>query len=234
MFGSVGPTPYDLAFPIGSIPVRVNPSFWIVAVIFNLSLIEHGRPDLLLIWIACLFVSILVHELGHAVVANSFGWPPQVFLYHFGGLAVYSPGYGHTTGRSILISFAGPAAGFLLYGILMATLFVLRQRGVAIRDDRLLFAILQLQWINLWWGLVNLFPVLPLDGGRISEALCERYAYRSGRELALKISVGVAAAVAVGFLLLREQIGTSMFPVILFGLLGFQNVQELQRGGRDW
>jgi len=235
MFGSVGPTPYDLAFPVGSIPVRVNPSFWIIAVVFNLSLLDAGRVDLLLIWVACLFVSILVHELGHAFLANAFGWPPQVFLYHFGGLAVYSPDRGHTTGRSILISFAGPAAGFLLYGILMATLFALRQRGVVIADDRLRFAILQLQWINLWWGLVNLLPVLPLDGGRIVEAVCERYSFRSGREMALKISVGVAGAVAVAFLVLREQIGMSMYPVILFGFLCFQNLQELQaRGGRGW
>src|SRR5258708_21488286 len=116
MFGTVAPTPYDVRFSLFGIPVRVHPFFWIASLLMGRGL--HDRK-LMLIWMACIFVSILVHELGHALTAQYFGWPPHIVLHAFGGYASYQPTWGHSTSRSILVSFAGPWAGFLLYAVVI-------------------------------------------------------------------------------------------------------------------
>jgi stage IV sporulation protein FB len=235
MLGPVGTTPYDLRFRLFSIPVIVTPWFWLAGLITSgLGTRDFGF-DLLLIWIACLFVSILVHEMGHALTALAFGWPPTVYLYGFGGLATYRPTYGRTTGRSVLISFAGPGAGFVLYGLVrVAAMLIVRSDWFQNLSEpmqyRVAFFIFQMEWINLWWGLVNLLPVLPLDGGRIAEALLIRFRPWDGPRLAAILSVVVAAAAAAYFYLYREQ----TYPALLFGLLAFSNIQSLQQPRGPW
>src|SRR5262245_43242447 len=158
MLGNVAPTPFDLNFSLFGIPIRIHPLFWLVSAILGWN--GHD-PKTTLIWVACVFVSILIHELGHALTAQSYGWPPEIVLYSFGGYASFQPTGGYTTGRSILISFAGPGAGFVLYGLVRAFEILLVRQGVAISyygevafDD--------LEFINFWWGMVNLLPVFPL------------------------------------------------------------------------
>ena len=168
MFG-IEPTPFDLQFSLGRIPVRVHPGFWIVGVLGG------WHPDdlrLTFIWVMCLFVSILIHELGHALVAEAFGWPSEILLYHFGGLAFSQRYHNHTPWRSIAVSIAGPAAGFALFGLIFLSLIFFGH--TAWFEDRYVeYAIGQLIFINLGWGLVNLAPVLPLDGGQICRSFLE-------------------------------------------------------------
>jgi stage IV sporulation protein FB len=234
MFGPVGTTPYDLRFHLFGIPVTVVSWFWLAALITGWHPDSGEYPDLLLIWVICLFVSILVHEMGHALTALAFGWPPEIYLYGFGGLAVYRPTYGQTTARSVLISFAGPGAGFLLYGATIAVEHgliasgwpqTLNERG----QMRFLYFFGEMQFINLWWGLVNLLPVLPLDGGRIAETVLNRFRPYDGARLAATLSIVVAGVVAAFFLLHRDRFGT--YPGLLFGLLAFSNFQALQTRG---
>jgi len=229
MLGQVTPTEFDLQFRLFGIPVRVTPWFWLAGVVLGWSTVRDGRYDLLIVWLACLFASILVHEMGHAFTANAFGWPPRVFLYHFGGLAVFQPNFRNTTGRSVLVSFAGPAAGFILYGAVLAVEELL----IATRThpgEQAVMAIYQLKWINLYWGLVNLLPVLPLDGGRIAEALLIRQRPRDGEELALKLSILVSGAAAAYFFFEQQQ-----YAAVLFALLCAGSIQSLQHArGRVW
>jgi membrane-associated protease RseP (regulator of RpoE activity) len=212
----------------------VTPWFWLAGLITGWQPDTSERPDLLLIWIGCFFVSILVHEMGHALTALFFGWPPEVYLYGFGGLAVYRPTYGRTTARSVLISFAGPAAGFLLFGLAFAAGIALVASGWSqqlppVWRERLVDFLWDMTWINVAWGLVNLLPVLPLDGGRIAEALLIRFRPWDGPRLAVTLSVVVAGVVAVAFFLNREHFGT--YPALFFGLLAFSNLQSLQTPG---
>ncbi len=236
MFGPVGTTPYDLRFRLFGIPVTVIPWFWLAALITGWHSDSRDHLGLLAIWIGCFFVSILVHEMGHALTALAFGWPPEIYLYGFGGLAVYRPTSGRTTGRSVLISFAGPAAGFVLYGLVwiadqlivpsiwFENLQVPTQLGI-------LNFLYWMERINLVWGLVNLIPVLPLDGGRIAEALLIRFRPWDGPRLAVTLSVVVAIVAAVGFYLNRERSGFGTYPAFFFGLLAFMNIQSLQTRG---
>ncbi len=221
VFGPVQPTPYDLQFSLFGIPVRVIAWFWLTAVILGFSSVHIG-PEYLLAWVAIVFVSILIHEMGHALVAALFGYPPRIVLYHFGGLAMFTPGYNYTQGRSILISLAGPVAGFLLAGVI----YVLARSsalGPLERGTLGYFVVLQALYVNVWWGLINLLPVLPLDGGNICRDVCTSINSRQGERWAITIALVTAGAVAVYALQAEE-----LYIGILFGFMAYQNYQQLQ------
>lgn len=235
------PTQYDLKFRVGPYPVRVHPLFWLVGAIFGW---RGAGGDILLlsIWVAVLFVSILVHELGHAVVIRHFGWKPRVWLYSFGGLAVYDPGYGRgpKPKEQFLISLAGPAAGFLLAGLVVGLLFLQSRSmwflwfrigvGAPIEAELPRVLVGDLLYVNILWGLVNLLPVFPLDGGQAARAVLVAQSGQAGIVASLKLSVLAGGAVAV-FALFKDQ----FYIAILFGLLAFNSFQMLQamtgRGG---
>jgi Zn-dependent protease len=84
-----------------------------------------------------------------------------------------------------------------------------------------------MEWINLWWGLVNLLPVLPLDGGRIAEAILVRVRHRDGQRLAILLSAVVSGGVALFFFMVHED----RYAGFLFALLCITNVQSLQQRG---
>ena len=224
MFGQIAPTEFDLRFSIFGIPVRVHPFFWLVAALMGSSTLSDPRlgPPYLFVWIACLFFSILIHELGHALTAKSFGWPPEIMLYFMGGVAMFRPGVGFTASRSILISFAGPCAGFMLFGVVIAAWFGLESGGVELHP-LVKDAFWNLSYINVIWGLVNLLPVLPLDGGRICESVCTSLRPRDGELWALRIGMVFSGGVGLLFLSLKM-----MFAGILFGYLCFTNFQMYQ------
>jgi Zn-dependent protease len=223
MFGPVQPTPYDLQFTLFGFPVRVIPWFWVTGLILGFDLLQDREdgPLLLLIWLSIVFVSILIHELGHATLAHLFGYPPSILLYHFGGLAMFEPLRGYTTARSILISLAGPAFGFVLGGIVY---FGSR----LIPPDNLSYvgrvAVAQLIWVNIGWGLVNLLPVLPLDGGRISQEACMAASKYRGVTISLWISIVVAGAVGAWFLMNGQR-----YNGFFFVALAIQNYMDLQQ-----
>src|SRR5258708_22463728 len=70
-----------MTFRIGKIPVRVLPSFFLVTLLFNLS----ANPSVLAVWMAVVFVSVLLDELGHASAGLAFGLEPRVHLHGMGG-----------------------------------------------------------------------------------------------------------------------------------------------------
>ena len=229
MFAPVSTTPYDLRFRLFGIPVHVTPWFWAAGVFMGWPEVEERRFDLLGIWLGCLFVSILIHEYGHAFCAELFGCLPEIYLYHFGGLAVFRPNSRFSTLRSVIVSFAGPAAGFMLFGlVLVSSMFLSATNWYAalapLPKVRLHFFFGQMIWINLYWGLVNLLPVLPLDGGRISEAVLMRLRRFDGQRLACILGAIVAGGVAAFFATLHHQYGA-----IFFGFLCIWNVQAMQR-----
>ena len=231
MFGQVNETEFDLRFSLFGVPVRVHPGFWIVGLIMGSSALrEENGLAVLAIWIGVFFVSILVHEMGHALAIRRCGWQPNVVLHYMGGYAAYVPTWNDTHWRSIFVSFAGPGSGFLLYGlVLLFEEWYVNQHGgrnALIRD-----AIHQLKWINLWWGLVNLLPVLPLDGGQISREVCHLARLSDPVDWSLKIGMVVAGGVAAFFLVNHDQYG--YYPAILFGVLCYFNIQmyQQQRGG---
>lgn len=227
MFGPVRPTRYDLAFSLFGIPVRVLPWHWLASVLLGWDLMndQDNGPTLLLMWVAIVFVSIVVHEMGHALAATLFGYSPHVILYHFGGLAVFEPSRNYTTAKAILISLAGPAAGFALgAATLVGALIATGGRGWSFENPLIDEAIWMSLWVNIFWSLVNLLPVLPLDGGQVCREVCLAASPRYGMNVALWISIIVAAL--IGFAALR--LLNSYYMAIMFFLLGLQSFQEYQ------
>ncbi|HME08694.1 MAG TPA: site-2 protease family protein [Bryobacteraceae bacterium] len=105
-------------FRLFSIPVRVQPWFWVAAAF-------SGRQDTstALIWIAVCFGSILLHEMGHAMAFRLFGVQSEAILYAWGGLAVPKSRL-RGDAANVLVFLAGPVAGFILAGVVIATVIL--------------------------------------------------------------------------------------------------------------
>src|SRR5262245_25627915 len=82
-------TSFDLNFRVLGTSVRVHPLFWLISALMGGDLLRLGL-EYLLLWVACVFVSILLHEFGHVLVGRLFGSNGSIVLYSLGGLAVGS------------------------------------------------------------------------------------------------------------------------------------------------
>jgi membrane-associated protease RseP (regulator of RpoE activity) len=164
--GGSPPAKGELRFNLLGFPVRVQPFFWLTAVFLGAS---AGGPAHIGAWVAVVFVSVLVHELGHAMAARLFGSPARIMLYGLGGLTVHRPM--SSQWRSIAVSIAGPFAGFALAAVTFGVAVILPASPGIVET---LFQFLL--FVNVGWGVVNLLPVLPLDGGHVA-----RSAFRSRR-----------------------------------------------------
>jgi len=244
LFQPPPPTRYDLNFSLAGIPVRVHPLFWLIALLLGSS----GDILVLPIWVFVIFASILVHELGHALAFRRYGQRSQIVLHFAGGLTIPEPvswgsgfaNIGLTPNQQIFISLAGPGAGFLLAGLVIAVVLItggsvittwllgfipLPLNALMPYGGRILnLLVTLLLWVNVFWGLINLVPVYPLDGGNVSRHLLLQADPIQGVRKSLWISViaGVLVAVA-GLLFLR-----SIYMALLFGFLAFQSYQSLQ------
>ena len=240
------PSPYDLHFRLSGIPIRVHPMFWVITIVLGVG--SGGVPPAqLLAWIVVVFLSVVVHELGHAFTQRHYGGRPWITLYGLGGMSACDDCDRRPLSQ-ILISLAGPAAGFALAGVCFALVRLSgRQIGWAEIDElnitavtlpllgKLLYIeplpsefgntlILQMLWVNIAWGLVNLLPIYPLDGGRIArEALTLR---QPRRGIVLSLQLSMATAIAMG--LFGMFAWRSLFTAVMFGYLAYSNYQTLQ------
>ena len=197
-----------LHFRLNRIPVSVEPWFWLTTV-----LLAGGiQGPFLAVWVIVVFVSVLAHEMGHALASRRYGSNPRIRLYALGGLA--SRDRPLSRWRSVAVSLAGPGAGFLLGGIIGAV-----HRALPPLTPGLEFLLSALEQANLGWGLVNLAPVLPLDGGHVMEQVLRI----RDTPKALKISAGVGFTLAILAL-----VQGSFSLAILFGGLAAFNVQRLR------
>ncbi|HYV46781.1 MAG TPA: site-2 protease family protein [Myxococcaceae bacterium] len=206
-------TPGTLAFTLGPFAVLVRPSFWLGMAFFGGGFNRGVSLKSVLVFIVVAFISLLVHELGHAVTGRMFGAGSWIELYSMGGLTHHDRVLSRW--RDVLMAAAGPAFGFGLYGLCWLLEPHLHPESMY-RP-----AVGMMMWINSRWGLLNLLPVLPLDGGRVLAGLLGP----SQRRLARQIAVGVAVlGAAVGYLYYGD-----WWFLLLFGYLAFQNIQALGR-----
>ena len=245
LFQQPPPTRYDLRFSIAGIPVSVHPLFWLIALLLG----STGDILLVPIWVLVIFVSILVHELGHALAFRRFGQRSQIVLHFAGGLTIPEPVYwgrgvanvALTPNQQIFVSLAGPGAGFLLSALVIILILVtggsivttwllgfipLPLPAALPFGGRILNVIVTLLlYVNVFWGLINLVPVYPLDGGNVTRYALLQADPADGIRKSLWVSVIAGGIVAfVGLLFLR-----SIFMGLMFWLLAFQSYQSLQR-----
>lgn len=162
-------------------PVEINLSFLLLLALVFFAF--GGAVGVALILLV--FASVLLHELGHAVVARRLGVQVAgIELSFFGGAAkmVQLP---RTANHELLIAAAGPAVSLALGGLGL---------GLGALTQSSLFA--WLGWTNLIIAAFNLIPALPMDGGRILRAALTR---RMDFVSATDVAVTVARVVAIGF-----------------------------------
>lgn len=241
----VPPSPYDLRFQVAGIPVRVHPLFWAAGLLLGGL---DSEPSFLLIWIPVVFVSILIHELGHALLMRHFGQSPHIVLYMGGGYASSHSGYDSfsfqsskrlTHAQHIIVLLGGPGAGFLFAALIFVALAVSGQE-VTFRADFPFFwrfepflgreQLTDLVWslltVNILWGLMNLVPVYPLDGGQIAREVFLATNPWNGLVYSLYLSLAAGIAMVVAGLYYQE-----MFIAILFGFFAYQTYMTLQQMG---
>ncbi len=199
-----------LEFRVSGIPVRVEPMFLLV---LGLLAWANGHTGVLIVvFMVVAGVSVLVHELGHAMAHRSFGAQSRITLTGFGG---YTLGPVHPRGRSLVVSLAGPGAGFVV-----AILAVALSQVVTSDSEIVETAFEDMIWINTIWGVFNLLPILPLDGGHVAADL---FGLRSAQVLS------VAGAVGLG--LLGLYLGAPFMFLMAF-LFGGQSLNAM-RADRD-
>ncbi len=202
-----------LQFRLFGIPVQVLPFFFLTALLI-------GPHDLrgAVLWVPIVFVGVLAHELGHAAAIRNQGFAPAIQLHGFGGATTWSAYRPVAPLRQILISAAGPAVGIAI-GLVALVL----ARSVAVDDPMLRRLILYVVWVNLGWGVLNLLPILPLDGGVIVTAAAEGLLGPRGRRPARVVSL----VVCVGLGLWALSRGW-WWSTILAAVLAFANLQALR------
>lgn len=203
------------------IPITVQPMFFVVAVMIGY---QHDTLAVAL-WVAVVFVSILVHEFGHALVGRHYGLVPAIELYSMGGMARFENPSAVTISprQKIAISLAGPFAGFLLGAVVL----LFQQKPDT--AGYLPLVVRDLLWVNLGWGMVNLLPIYPLDGGQVLEALLERW--EKSAIIVRWVSVATLVAIAAAALIYRQPI--MAIVALWFGYSNYQQIQQLQTFGEE-
>jgi stage IV sporulation protein FB len=194
----------DFAFRLFGIPVQVNAFFFLTAVLLGPRGQRGAWMLLAAVWVAVVFVSVLLHELAHAFVAKAFGRTPFIHLHAFGGLTSWQSRGRLSPGRRVLVGLAGPGVGIVLGVVALATV------GYAV-------------WVNLGWGLLNLLPMLPLDGGTVMAAAFEAMSRDRGVLIARIISL--LLAVGLGILAL---VSAWPYGAVLCALFAYTNFQALR------
>jgi Zn-dependent protease len=209
----LGDSNRGLFLPLFGFPVRVNPSFWFVAVITGL--LAERSASAVVEWVIVLLPSILLHELGHAAVASRWGTVTRINVHGAGGTTTWTSLWSVVWWKYVAVSLAGPVAG-LLIGTAASLL-------PAPTSPILRLALRDLVWINVGWGLFNLLPTLPLDGGHALRAALVRYVPKRGETLTAGAGLIVATAgglVAIG---LEQQ-----WALLILGLCGLWNFEVLR------
>ena len=204
-----------MKFSLFGFPVQAHWTFFLVALFLAGNL---GRPTYILVGACIIFVSVLAHELGHALVARRFGMQPQILLHTFGGMTYWGSPQSLRPAQRLGITLAGPFAGFLLAAIMLALPKPSPQEPI------LYIARATALWVNIAWGILNLLPVLPLDGGHALAEILTLATGRPQRLMVLRISIVTALALAV-FALSRGMI----YGGVLAGLMAYSNFAALRQ-----
>ncbi len=245
----------DWRFEILGIPVRISVWFWLAAALLGWNVCQSFSGgdqrtllQMLAIWIGVVFASILVHELGHALAYRWFGQGASIVLYHFGGLAI-PRAWGRRVHlrplQRLLVAAAGPAAQLALAAVVVGGL---RAAGMYVPfplvslGERLgLFAGREfsspftyalcdfLLFVNVFWPLLNLVPVPPLDGGQIVREGLLALDVPDAHRIAGMIGVVAGGAVAWwGYTRGEPYLG------IMFAMLAASCFQSLSAGSPPW
>jgi len=195
------------------IPVTISPFFWLVAAMIGF--ISSQSFFGTIVWIPIIFVSVLFHEYGHAIMSLLFGQKPKISLVAFGGIT-YPEGAKLPLWKEFFVVLNGPFFGFLLFFI--AELLA----KISLFQKPILSPALEiLKSVNLYWTIANLLPILPLDGGQLFRILLEALFGAKGITWNFLSSVIIATGLSLFFFFIG-----SFIPGSIFFLFAYQNFES--------
>lgn len=205
-----------IRFSLFGIPVAIEPFFWITLVILGGASGADNAAEILNIGLFVIagFISILVHELGHALTARSFGAHSRITLQAFGGYAAYT-GVSLSRWQSFLVTAAGPGVQILLG---LAVYFLMRfLPNLSEQGATFLYTLVL---ISFFWAILNLLPVVPLDGGQMLNAAL------GPARIKITLWISIIVAIVAAFAMFTKT-GSIIFPIFL-GMFAWQAFQALK------
>lgn len=212
-----------LRFRLGPFLVLIYPWFFLSAILLGGNL---GFGWKMAAWIFVVFLSVLVHELGHAIVGRLYGGAPEIHLQAFGGVTFPRFRERPGPGRQFILSLAGPVFGLLLG----AAAFALLRTAPPAPGSPTDWTMRQFLQVSIVWAVFNLLPILPLDGGNMLLAFLEGVRGRPSVVLASWLSFFMALLVGAGVTL---ELGFDPFLLLWIGLFAFQNFSRARAARVD-
>lgn len=205
-------------FSLFGIPVTIQPFFW--AAMGILGFISHQNSEQVVMLVALFIIagtiSILIHELGHALTGKFFGAYPEIVLHGFGGFAAFH-GAGFSRGQAFLVTLAGPAFQFVA-----GYLAMLAYQHSGIEPSLLGHAFIKsFIIVSIAWAILNLIPVVPLDGGQLLLSAL------GPRRVRLTLTISIITAI-VGAVLLLLYTGSIFMPLFL-AAFAWQNYEAIKQ-----
>lgn len=192
----------------GRIPIHIFPFFWLL--ILMIGWLNSATILGTAVWSVVILLSVLIHEYGHALTALIFGQTAEINLVGLGGLTKRQ-GPKLARWQEFLIVFNGPLAGFMIFVVAYQLLGLVGERK-SVLSYGLEVAIN----VNLFWTLLNLLPVLPLDGGHLLRILLEGAFGLKGLKLAFFVSIVLAVLIALYFFLIQQILMGALFFMLAF------------------
>jgi len=194
--------------------LRIVPSFWLLAAFLAFS--QTRDPIYMIQWVGAIFISLMVHELGHALSLRLFQRRAHIELSFIGG-STASYGTPLPFLKQALVVGAGPLFGFTLVFLMS---FLLSFETLAP-----FFPLMQMIFVtSLFWNVLNSMPLIPLDGGKLLGLLLERFFDTKGLRLSYMLSALFAFVLASIFFVFHQLFAGSLF--LLFTFENFQNFRN--------
>ncbi len=203
-----------------SLPITINPFFVFLAVMIGW--LNSGTIQGTIIWSIVVFFSVLFHEFGHALIGLLYRQSPAITLFGMGGMTERRTPTKLTPGQEFLLVFNGPLFGFILaFAAKFALDFVPEKMEV------LTYALSVTYIVNLFWTILNLLPIQPMDGGKISLIFFETLFGIRGLKVSMGLSFILSGLFAIFFLYLNQVLVGALF--ILFAFDGYRAFKDALR-----
>ncbi len=210
-----------------SIPIVIHPVFWLVAGVIGW--LNSWSILGTFVWMGVILFSLLVHEFGHALSAKGFGQSAQIELVAMGGLTFHD-GKKLKKWQDFLIVLMGPLSSVILAG----AAFLLRSALAPAAPQLITYILTLFVFINIFWTIVNMLPILPLDGGQLVRIVLEGIFGHKGLKFTLMLGIILGAGLGIAaFIVGYFLVGAIMLLLAFESYSSWNQVKGMTYEDRD-
>jgi len=216
---------------ITGIGIYIHWTFTLLLVFIIFVNLRSGQTPMQIVWsvlfILCIFSTVFLHELGHALAAKKYGIKTRdITLLPIGGLARLER-IPEKPKEELVVALAGPLVNISL--AILTGIFITVPENAEVLINELKQGInsntffINFFIVNLWLALFNLIPAFPMDGGRVLRALLT---FKLQRHVATKIAARIGQLIAIGFIVLGFFVNPFLIFIGIFIIIGAQIENE--------